>query len=124
MAKLRIDRKRHPRKGYYRRGKWIRKSNVKRSVYYAKDRGARGRGPKIIKITKPGSLGGEGFFSLPTETRHRRELTLARRVGEMQVMGKLSAIGVLNKRTNPTLSKKAFADRRYVAKSIGGYRGK
>ncbi len=98
----------------------VPKTHVPASTYKVKDRGAPGRGPKVIPKLKENTLGGKGFFSKSAASRHRKELADARKYGYKKVQGKLSAVLVLNKRTKPSVSQKAKADKHYLAKTIGG----
>lgn len=85
-----------------------------------RDRGAPGRGPRVIPPLREGTLGGPGFFSKTQDVRRRREVMLAKRIGERKVQGKLQAIATFNKRTNPAVSRKAASDRRFIASSFVG----
>ena len=102
------------RKGYVTK-KGVR---VRPAVFQIVDRGKPGRGPKILPKLKKGTLGVD--FSKSAMTRRRVLVRLAKRIGERRVMGKLRAIQVLTKRTNPTVSKKAKSDARWIAKSFIG----
>ena len=78
--------------------------------------------PRVrIKVQK-GVLGQgkPGFFKLPTSIRRRRETQLARKEGEQAIVGRIRAIKVFHKNTNPSLSKKAASDARYIAGSFKG----
>jgi hypothetical protein len=70
--------------------------------------------PHIPKL-KSGTLGGKGFFSKTAGQRRRIESSLAHKIGEKKVQGKLQAIAVLNKNRNPVVMKKAQSDRSYIA---------
>ena len=126
MAMLTVNRRGHIRGSHVRdvmpgRGVMMRRvpsARVKASRFKIKDRGAKGRGPKIIKIMKPGSLGVK--FSDPEDVRRRQETMLAKKIGEQSVGNKLQAIAVLTKRTNPEVSAKAQADRSWVSKHFMG----
>ena len=101
-------------------GPGVKLKRVTRKSYTIKDRGALGRGPKIIPKLKKGTLGGPGFFKKSTEARRKFEVSLAKKIGEKKVQGKLQAVATLNKRINPSVSKKAAADRRFIAASFIG----
>ncbi len=126
MAKTLLVRKKgYRRKAYTRRTRTGRRIRVKAarvpaSRFKIRDRGALGRGPKVVPKLKVGTLGGKGFFSKPTAVRRKRLAALAKRIGEKKVQGKLQAIAVFSKRVNPALAKKATADRRWVAGSFIG----
>lgn len=121
---LRVTRRPHMRKGFVqiRRGRTIQvsPSRVRGSTFLARDRGKRGRGPKVIPPLRKGTLGGPGFFDQPDAERRAALRKVASKIGERKVVGKLRAVQVLNKRTNPSLSAKAKADARFVAGSFRG----
>ena len=131
-AKLTVHRKGYTRKAHHRKS-YVRSdgirvkassvgaSRVPASSFKIKDRGAVGRDKKVVPELKEGTLGGKGFFSKSTKQRHAIESKLAKRHGETSVMGKLSSVSVLNKRTNPSVSKKAKGDKHWVG---GSYKGK
>ncbi|KKN67098.1 hypothetical protein LCGC14_0464450 [marine sediment metagenome] len=73
-----------------------------------------------IPITAKGSLGVS--FSNKAATRRRKEVKLAKRIGERRVVGKLRALQNFNKNRNPTLSRKARADAKFIASSFRGRR--
>jgi hypothetical protein len=102
------------RRGYTRKDG----TKVKATSFKIKDRGRPGRGKKIIGKLKEGSLGVD--FSNKAQTRRTKESKLAKKIGEKKVVGKLRAVQVLNKRTNPKLSKKAKADAHFIASSFKG----
>lgn len=95
-----------------------RMTRIARSTFTIRDRGKPGRGPKILPTLKKGALGVS--FDAPPSVRRRIEAKLTKRIGEKKVIGKLRALQVLNKRTNPALSSKAAADSRYIAGSFEG----
>lgn len=96
-------------------------TKVKASVFLIKDRGLRGRGPKIIPITKPGLLV-TGFFSKSVTEQHRILKKAARKYGEKSVQGDMQAKATWNKNVNPVLSHKAQRLRSWVAKNFDGKR--
>jgi hypothetical protein len=115
MRKLKVHRR-----GYVRRtpsGKVIR---VKPTVYYMKDRGAPGRGPRVIPPLKEGALGGPGFFEKSHAEQERIVFERARKVGERRVIGELRALQVFFKRTKPEYAKRALELSRRVAGSFRG----
>jgi hypothetical protein len=107
---------------FRRQGKLIHRKGFKVSStnFKMKDRGASGRATGNIPKLKKGTLGGQGFFSKSTQQRRRIESSLAKKIGEKRVQGKLQAIAVLNKRTNPEVMRKAQSDRSYIAGSFIG----
>ena len=122
--KLTITRKGYRRKGFtlIRGGKRVHipPAIVSGSRFQVLDRGAKGRGPKVVPPLDKGSLGGPGFFHKPTTERRALLKRLARTQGEKKVVGKLRAIQVFNKRTHPELAKKALADSKFIASSFEG----
>jgi hypothetical protein len=123
-GRLTVRKKGYTRKGYTaaRGGKKVRVSpaRVPSTSFTIQDRGAAGRGPKVVPPLGQGSLGGKGFFDKPAGERHAIERKLARALGEKKVVGKLRAIQVFNKRVNPELSRKALADSKFIAASFEG----
>jgi len=118
MTKLTVHRKGYSRHAFARKsGVHVKASHVGKSTFRIKDRGAKGRGTKLFHLKK-GTLG--VHFKQGTATRHRREATLAHKYGEKKIVGKLRALQVLNKRTNPTMARKAKADAHYIAGSFRG----
>lgn len=67
---------------------------------------------------KKGSLGVD--FSESAKTRRRKEIALAKLIGEKRVIGKLRILQVFNKNKNPLLSEKARLDARFIASSFKG----
>ena len=123
---LRIDRKAHPRKGTWARtktGKQVFRSgsNVDRTVYMAEDRGKKGRGEKVIVAKEPGSLKKFGYDPDAAEDKRRDSLRKAidsKEFSEKELVGKLRALQVWNKRTNPALSRRAKLDAKYVSEKM------
>lgn len=113
MARMiRVDRKAYTTK------KGVK---VPRTVYKIKDRGAPGRGPKVIPTPlKEGTLGGKGFFKKSATARRRIAAEVAKRKGEKVVQGKLQAVATFTKRTNPAVARKAAADRKWIAARFQG----
>jgi len=116
VRKLRIDRKAHKRRSYLRNGKIIKGSYVDRTVYYAKDRGKPGRGKKIIKIKHPGTLG-KDFFKKSEKEQKKILGKIAETKGEKVAGGRMRAIQVLTKRTNPKVSRRAASLAAWVYKN-------
>jgi|WetSurMetagenome_2_1015567.scaffolds.fasta_scaffold355400_2 hypothetical protein len=116
MAKVRIHRKGYTRKTYFKNGKIVPAKFIPETNYLAKDKGKKGKGKKLLPALKKGSLGVN--FSMPEEQRHKIEISLAKKIGEKQVISKLIALAVLNKRTNSELAEKARADARFIAGSF------
>ena len=76
----------------------------------------------FFPILVKGALGGPGFFKKSTQARREKEIEITKRLGEKSVQGKLQTIATLNKNRNPAISKKASADRRFIASSFIGKR--
>lgn len=115
---LRIKRKSTTRKAYTTaKGKKVASTKVKGSSYLAEDRGAKGRGKKVLPPLKEGTLGGKGFYSLAAPVRHVEYEKKCKKYGSKIVLGKIMALRVFNKRTNPELYRKLVADYNWVLKN-------
>jgi hypothetical protein len=114
MSRLRVRRK-----GYIARrgGKTYR---VPPTTYYIKDRGSKGRGRQYIPPLKEGALGIKFADGMSDEQIKRILAKQVRRYGEKVVVGRLMALAVLNKRTNPELSAKCKKWAHWVAGSFKG----
>jgi len=118
-------RKAHTRKPYTRKdgtrvkGSRVKKTKVPATTYKTKDRGLPGRTPKSRRVIPPLQKGTLGIsFSDPMHKIKRKLKSLAKKRGEVAVASKLRALGVLNKNTNPKLSKKAFRLANWVSGSF------
>lgn len=134
MAKLTVRKKGYTRKGYIRKGycktqygkricvgrSRVKSTRVPASTFKIKDRGKPGRSKKVIPKLKMGALGVK--FTSSASARRRKLANQAKRLGERKVVGRLRAIQVLNKRTNPKVSRQALADSKWVAGSFRGRR--
>lgn len=127
MAKLTVQIGPYKRKAYTaaRRGKIVRMraATVKAHTRKVADVGLPGRTPpsrRFIPPLKPGALGVR--FDDTPEVRRRKLAAKAKRVGEKAVVGRLRAIQVLTKNTNPAVSRKAKADAHYIAGVFVGKR--
>ena len=133
VRKIRVTKKAYTRKSYLRAIKTkagdiikrirVKKSKVTKTTFMIKDRGKPGKGPKILPKLKKGGLG----FSLKGKTQtqiNKLALAHAKKVGERKAASQLRALHVLNKKTNPVISKKAAIAARHVYKKIGTYKGK
>jgi len=125
-----VHRLRVHRRGFHvratvfkRKGKTIHRKafGVSPATFKIRDVGAVGRGKKIIPPLKKGGLGGVGYFKKSTMARRKLIVKLAKKQGEKTIGSRLSAIGVLTKRTHPHISHMAFADRHYL---MGAMKGK
>lgn len=125
MGKLKIHRRAHPRRSFRKRnGTYIQRTHVRAATFDIEDRGAPGRGSKVIKITKPGALKELGYSAFASAEQRRKALEKAvAKYGERSVIGMLQAQAVFRKRTDG-LAKVFASDRTWVAKSYGTYRGK
>src|SRR5271157_4213964 len=102
MGKLRIHRRAHPRRSYMKRsGTHVVSTHVRATEFDITDRGAPGRGPKLIKITKPGALKELGYSASDNASQRRAALRKAvLRYGERSVQGMLQAQANFRKRTD------------------------
>jgi uncharacterized protein DUF5771 len=101
----------------------VRAATVKAHTKRVEDVGLPGRTPpsrRFIPPLKPGALG-ISFDETP-QARRRKLAGKAKRVGEKAVVGRLRAIQVLTKNTNPSVSRKAKADAHYIAGVFVGKR--
>jgi hypothetical protein len=113
------------RRGFIARrgGKLVRiaAARVRAHTKSVKDVGLPGRTPRwrrVVPKLKPGMLGIS--FDMPAEKRRKKLIAKTRRFGEKKIVGRLRAIHVLTKRTNPSISSKAKADARYIAGAFVG----
>jgi len=99
--------------------------------YMREDVGAPGRTPpekRVIPPLQKGELSkhlpakyrDKGFFDAPTRARHTAYRKSVAEDGYAATRGRLQAIIVLNKRTNPEVARKARRDYRWVVKTFGG----
>lgn len=100
---------------YKRNGKTVK---VPATTFKIKDRGKVGRGKKVFPDLKKGTLGIS--FDNKASTRRKKLASVAKKKGEKVVVGKLRALQILNKNTNPSVSRKAKADSKWVAGSFKG----
>jgi len=108
MAKLTVHRKAYRRKDGTR---------VKASTYKINDRGAKGRGKKVLPTLKKGSLGGKGFFSKPAIVRHSTYKKECKLLGKKSLLGKIQALKVFNKRDNKPFYDKLCKDYEWIVKN-------
>ncbi len=126
-TKIRVHVRPYRRKAFTarRRGKSvrIRAARVRAHTKSVKDVGLPGRTPpsrRFVPPLKPGMLGVS--FHEPAQVRRKKLIAKARRFAEKKIVGRLRAIHVLTKNTNPSVSKKAKADAHYVAGAFVGKR--
>ena len=108
------------RKAYTRKTKSGATVQVKASTYTIRDKGAAGRGPKVVPPLEKGALGGPGFFSKSLDQQKKIVFSRARKVGEKKVVGELRALQVFFKRTDPAKSRRALELSKQVADSFQG----
>jgi len=107
------------RKGFYihRNGKRI---YIPPTTYKIKDRGKKGRGKKVLPKLKEGELKKFGYsLKDPARIRHIALGKAIRRYGYKNLLGKILALRVLFKHTNPTYSRRALADIRWLVENYG-----
>lgn len=124
MPQLTVRRKGFSRKAFtiMRNGKKIKMpaTKVSPTTYKETDRGAPGRGKKVIPKLKSGALGGKGFFMKPKSIQKEIVFKVAKEKGERVAMGRLAALQSYFKRTEPKYSKRAKELRTEVAGSFKG----
>ena len=111
------------RKGYHRKGFVIRRGGkliripptyVKPATYKIKDRGAPGRGKKVIKVRK-GLLKAVGYSTKLSASARRTALRRAvAKYGAARVWRMLHAQVILRKRTQPKARRIFMRDRAYI----------
>lgn len=89
------------RRGYVRDG-----TRVAPTAYRIRDLGAPGRGRKVLPDIEAGKLGLKFTDGMSDERMKEILAEEVRRDGEREVAGRLRWLQVMNKRTNPKLSKK------------------
>ena len=101
----------------------MRAAIVRGHAKQVEDVGLPGRTPpsrRFIPPLKPGALGVS--FDEKADARRRKLAGKAKKVGEKAVVGRLRAIQVLTKNTNPSVSRKAKADAHHIAGVFVGKR--
>ena len=107
-------RKSYKRKSY-RRSSGVRVSGSNVPSSCIKDRGSRGKGKKIFKNLRVGSLTNLGYSVSSPKTSRRRSLKKAvKEYGKSSTIKKLNVIAVYNKRVSPKTTKTARSDMEYV----------
>jgi hypothetical protein len=124
VKSMKVRRKGYRRKAYTakRRGRKVRVSaaRVKPSTFKVRDRGKRGRGPKVVPPLEEGALGGPGFFDRSEDEQEQIVFERAKEMGERKVVGELRALQVFFKTTDPQKSKRALELSKKVAGSFKG----
>lgn len=99
------------RKGY------TTKIGVRVSPSCIKDRGAKGKGPKLIPKLKTGALMGYSTY-LPQKERRKILKDLLKTTDYATIIRRLNAVRTLQKRTSPTVVKKITRDMRYLQNTV------
>ena len=95
-------------------------TRVKATTYKVEDRGARGRGPKVIPKLKKGGLGGPGYLSRSELGRHRQLGSSVRRDGYATTSRRLNALSVFGKRTmNAQEKARLRRDKEWLKRTYG-----
>jgi hypothetical protein len=100
-----------------RRKSYVRSdgTRVKATSYTTKNRGRKGRGPKLFKLKK-GGLSKYGYSS--KESVSSRHASLSRAISQgvpgLTLSQRLGALATLLKRTNPMLSKRLRKNQTWV----------
>jgi hypothetical protein len=120
--KLTVKRKGYWRKGYTRKnGTKVKKTWVPATTFKVTDRGAKGRGPKVIEIKDEGGLGGPGFTRRTMRGRRRILARVARGDGYATAQRRLSAIRGLGSLTmSKTKREQLQRDANWLKKNYGG----
>lgn len=125
MAKLTVRVGAYKRRAYTatRRGKRVRvpAAEVRGHTKKVKDVGLPGRTPPHKRVIPPLDRRALGIScNEPAATRRRKLVAKAKKVGEKAIVGRLRAIAVLTKNTNPSVSSKAKAGAHYIAGAFVG----
>lgn len=101
-----------------RRKSYVRSdgTRVKGTSYTIKNRGRKGRGPKIFKLRK-GGLSKYGYSSKSSLTARHASLSraISQGVPSLTLSQRLGALATLLKRTNPMLSKRLRKNQSWAA---------
>ena len=100
-----------------RRKSYVRSdgTRVKATSYTTKNRGRKGRGPKLFALKK-GGLSEYGYSSKSSSTSRHSSLAnaIAKGVPGMTLSQRLGALATLLKRTNPILSRRLRKNQSWV----------
>lgn len=136
QTKYRRTRSRSMKHRFCPEGKILRKSYVRKSYVRAdgtrvsqahvraeciEDRGLPGKGPQLIPKLKKGLLEKYGYHDvmhMSEKARHAALRKAAKAYGKNNLISKLNAVVVLNRNTNPSLSRRFEKDRDWVSKNI------
>lgn len=121
-GKISVTKKASKRKSYKRKdGTRVKASKVKGSTFCVKDRGAPGKGPKVIPPMKEGGLGGPGYLDKSSSARHKILDRCVKSDGYRTCLGRIQALSVLGKRTfSKADHSKLRGDREYLKRKYGG----
>lgn len=117
---------RKPNKKRCPRGQILRKGYRRSDGTYVPpsciiDRGAPGKGPKVVPITHEGKLGGPGYLKKSDRTRHGLLNKCVKKHGYRSCLGSINALGVLGKREfSKSELRKIVKDREYLVEKYGG----
>lgn len=82
---------------------------------------SRSRSRVRIPISQPGALSHYGYFDvkhMSANARHRALAKAIRAKGAVEVIRRLNALSIFQKRLNPSLSAKIRADQRWASKKL------
>ena len=93
-------------------------TRVKSESYTIKNRGGKGRGPKLFKLRK-GGLSKYGYSSKSSLSSRHASLSraIAQGVSSLTLSQRIGALATLLKRTNPYLSKRLRKSQKWVSRS-------
>ena len=121
-GKISVRRKGYTRKAFTKKdGTQVKASRVPGSTFCVTDRGAPGKGPKVIPPLEPGKLGGPGYLKKSATERHKILDRCVKREGYRECLGHVQALSVFGKHTfKKTQKDKLVAYRKYLVKKYGG----
>lgn len=83
-----------------------------------KDRGEKGKGPKLLPKLKKGELSKYGYgLKHPRSVRRRALDKSMKEFDKNTLIRKLNVLSIYNKNTNPSYSRKAREDMNYIRKT-------
>jgi len=104
------------KKGQILRKGYTRKDGVKVKPVCIKDRGLKGKGPKLFSLKK-GTLSKHGYnLSKKADVRRKALDKAVKEVGHVIVIRKLNALSILQKNINPVNSRKFKYDQQWVSR--------
>lgn len=102
--------------GEIRRKAYTRKSGTRVKSSCIKDRGNKGKGPKLFTLKK-GGLSKYGYHLSDTRPSRQKGLKKAvKHVNRNTIIRKLNVLSILFKNTNPLYSRRAIEDMNHVRK--------